>query len=356
MTIKPGAIRFNTDSMKLEIFRGSANYEGSASMAGIGTLAAGQWEEIVATSPEVQTGGTRGFAFGCIAGNGYNNYYYNISSTGDAIDFGDFASNRYFCSATSDRTRAVVDSGEGTMSSKEFFTMASGGGGTNFGNVSYDSSNGHRAASAVSNGTRAVFAGGDDFVTYRFNNIEYVTIQSTGNAVDFGDLYTGTRIMAEGNSSTRGIYAGGDGDGSPSSHIDVIQFITTSTLGNSADFGNLAQGDQSALTGASNATRMIIAGGAAPNNNRSDTIEYLTIATLGDSIDFGNLTDGRQLASSSASSTRVCIAGGEYGSPATRVNIIDYVQIASTGDAKDFGDLLENTYVIGGTSNGHGGL
>ena len=51
MTIKPGAFRFNTDSMKLEIFRGSANYSGTASMAGIGTLAAGQWEEIQATSP-----------------------------------------------------------------------------------------------------------------------------------------------------------------------------------------------------------------------------------------------------------------------------------------------------------------
>ena len=62
MSIKPGALRFNTDSMKLEIFRGSPNYEGSASMAGIGTLAAGQWEEIVATSPEAQTGGTRGDA------------------------------------------------------------------------------------------------------------------------------------------------------------------------------------------------------------------------------------------------------------------------------------------------------
>ena len=69
MTIKPGALRFNTDSMKLEIFRGSANYEGSASMAGIGTLAAGQWEEIQATSPDVQTGGTRG-----ICGGGYGGH------------------------------------------------------------------------------------------------------------------------------------------------------------------------------------------------------------------------------------------------------------------------------------------
>ena len=56
MSIKPGALRFNTDSMKLEIFRGE--------FVGFGTLAAGQWEEIQATSPEVQTGGTRGVMMG----------------------------------------------------------------------------------------------------------------------------------------------------------------------------------------------------------------------------------------------------------------------------------------------------
>ena len=64
MSIKPGALRFNTDSMKLEIFRGSANYEGSASMAGIGTLAAGQWEEIVATSDFDRALGGRGVIAG----------------------------------------------------------------------------------------------------------------------------------------------------------------------------------------------------------------------------------------------------------------------------------------------------
>ena len=90
MTIKPGAIRFNTDSMKLEIFRGSANYNGTASMAGIGTLAAGQWEEIQATSPDIQTGGTRG-----VIGGGNNPGYLTdiefvtISTTGNATDYGD---------------------------------------------------------------------------------------------------------------------------------------------------------------------------------------------------------------------------------------------------------------------------
>ena len=93
MTIKPGAFRFNTDSMKLEIFRGSANYEGTASMAGIGTLAAGQWEEIQATSPEVQTGGTRGLFAG---GNSAVDIieYVNIASTGNAIDFGNLTKGR----------------------------------------------------------------------------------------------------------------------------------------------------------------------------------------------------------------------------------------------------------------------
>ena len=90
MTIKPGAFRFNTDSMKLEIFRGSANYEGTASMAGIGTLAAGQWEEIQATSPEVQTGGTRGLVGGGYESANRNDInYINIATTGNASDFGD---------------------------------------------------------------------------------------------------------------------------------------------------------------------------------------------------------------------------------------------------------------------------
>ena len=39
-------------------------------MAGIGTLAAGQWEEIQATSPDVQTGGTRGCYVGGDQGGG----------------------------------------------------------------------------------------------------------------------------------------------------------------------------------------------------------------------------------------------------------------------------------------------
>ena len=331
--IPQGAIRFNTDSQRLEFY------------------AQGEWWVMSTDTPNLGQGsdstpGPRGFAFGCVAGNGYNNYYINIASTGNAIDFGDFADTRYFCSATADRTRAVVDSGEGGMTTKEFFTMASGGGGTNFGNVSYHSSNGHRAAGAVGNGTRAVFAGGDDFVTYSFNDIEYVTIQSTGNAVDFGDLVQATRLCASGNSPTRGVFGGGDGGPALTS---VIQFISTATLGNSQNFGDTSLTRQG-IGGCSNATRMVMAGGQYPSV--TDTIDYIEIAAGGQAVDFGNLTVTKYISAASSSPTRGVWAGGAPGNQ----NVIDYVQIATRGDAVDFGDLLELTYCNGGCSNAHGGL
>ena len=81
MTYKiAGSIRFNTNSSKLEIYNGE------------------QWWEIDATSPEHQTGGTRGvFAAGNNSGNpGGTDIidYVQFASEGDAIDFGDILNNR----------------------------------------------------------------------------------------------------------------------------------------------------------------------------------------------------------------------------------------------------------------------
>ena len=70
-----GSIRFNTDSSKLEIYNGEA------------------WWEIDATSPEQQTGGTRGlFAGNNVTpadSNGNTIEFINVSTTGNATNFGD---------------------------------------------------------------------------------------------------------------------------------------------------------------------------------------------------------------------------------------------------------------------------
>ena len=360
MTINPGAIRFNTDSMKLEIFRGSANYEGTASMAGIGTLAAGQWEEIEATSPDVQTGGTRG-----LVGGGYvtpspgkrNDIdYFNISSTGDSIDFGTLSESRYWIASLASRTRGVwggggVHPGSPNKSDTiDYVTIASTGNATDFGNLV----EARFGMGGCSNSTRGLFCGGyrPSPNTDMVNFIDYITIASSGvDAQDFGDLTVGRQYMTATASSTRGLFLTGRTGTNPWTYYNTIDYASISTQGNAADFGDLTT---TAASGAatSNSIRAICTG---DENAARNTIEYVTIATLGNAQDFGDLNTASIFAPGAASSpTRGVIVGG-YINP-TQVDNMQYVQIMSTGNAIDFGNLTTAIYSLGGCSNGHGGL
>ena len=354
MSIKPGALRFNTDSMKLEIFRGSPNYEGSASMTGIGTLAAGQWEEIQATSPEAQTGGTRGIWNGTQPGTPDDTIQYvTISTTGNALDFGNSTvSNSYGKGGTASRTRGVWGGGfqpGGTgIDTIEYVTISSTGGATDFGNLTQL----RKDAGGCGSSTRGLFTAGlylTPAATYT-NIIDYVTIASTGHAVDFGDTTEKQEQGTALSSPTRGIIAGGE---QPGGRLDVINFVTISTLGNAADFGNLTQ-TRRLLTGAGNATRGIF-GGGRDSPSDFNIIDYITISTLGNAIDFGDFSSTRRNMGAVSSPTRVLFAGGSVPGFS---NEILYVTIASTGDAIDFGDLFSSAAEInnGGCSNGHGGL
>ena len=73
-TAKAGAIRFNTDSSQMEIYDGN------------------QWTGILATSPELQTGGTRGI-FGSGTTPGANNFigFIDVDTTGNEQDFADLS-------------------------------------------------------------------------------------------------------------------------------------------------------------------------------------------------------------------------------------------------------------------------
>ena len=89
-----------------------------------------------------------------------------------------------------------------------------------------------KGAAGCSNSTRALFGGGES--PSNSNVIDFVTIATTGNAADFGDL-TAARNTTEATSSpTRGIFAGGSAD-----TIDKVEILTT---GDAVDFGNLGRG------------------------------------------------------------------------------------------------------------------
>ena len=73
----------------------------------------------------------------------------------------------------------------------------------------------------------------------RKNEIDYITIATTGNATDFGDLIANTNAITAGcASATRGVFGGGF----TGSYSNVIQYVTIATTGNATDFGDLAVG------------------------------------------------------------------------------------------------------------------
>ena len=338
MALKAGSIRFNTDPYQMEIWDGN------------------QWTGIVSTSPELLTGGTRGIAArGRTPSDTDTIQFFNIDSTGSAIDFGNCTYSGDSCRGgqCASRTRGIIGMAEDDQT-MEFVTIASTGNATTFGENTIGG-NGAYASSS----TRGVSFGGERPST-KVNVISMITIASTGNATDFGDVSSGA-IHGSGavSSPTRGVFA--LGRTSPANaDTNHIEFVTISTQGNSADFGDRTYASFAAA-GAGNATRGIFFS-AGPGGNNTDTIDFVTISTLGNATDFGNLNRTATTFSNSgfamSSPVRAVYAGGYSGSSpvGTVVNQMEYVQIASTSDSVDFGDLAAVQKDGASISNGHGGL
>ena len=329
-TATSGSIRFNTDSSKLEIYNGNA------------------WFEIDSTSPEEQTGGTRGLVGSDYASPSPNDHidFINLSTTGNATDFGNLSVARHGVSASSSRTRGIFLGGETPSVSNviDFVTIASTGNATDFGDISY---NGHYSTS-WSDGVRLVKAGGEaPSPAYTINSAEYITIASTGDAVDFGDLTEKRRRAMAIGSPTRMLVCGGYS--SPANKV-TIDFFTFSTQGNAAVFGDLSSARNTG-GGCSNAvTGFVTDGGPATDR--------ITIASLGNTSDTGaDLSSTRTALASMSTKTRAVFAGGySPSSPYPETNIIDYQQFSSNSNFVDFGDLTTDFRNCAGLSNGHGGL
>jgi hypothetical protein len=189
------------------------------------------------------------------------------------------------------------------------------------------------------------------------NTIDYVTIASTGNASDFGDLTQARRGVGACSSPTRGVWGGGYVSNSPTTYSNVIDYITIASTGNAISFGILTQ-TRGSISSCSNSIRGIFAGGTtytAPASTYYNIIDYITIASTGNANDFGDLSTTKAYIATASSSTRGTFAGANPGSGA--INTIEYITIASTGNANDFGDLTSvRQYYNSGCSDSHGGL
>ena len=192
-------------------------------------------------------------------------------------------------------------------------------------------------------GGRMVVGGGDTPSSTGVANIDYITISTTGDATDFGDLTahgSNTEVGALG-SFTRGVFEAGGSS-------NVIDYITFASTGNAADFGDLTV-THTAHDGCGNATRGMMGAGATPST--SNVIEYITIAVTGNATDFGDLTVARNNSSCFSSPTRAIWCCGT-----DKVDTIDFVEIATTGDAVDFGDYVIATANLAGLASSTRGM
>ena len=195
---------------------------------------------------------------------------------------------------------------------------------------------------------RGIFAGGEPGTT---NTIEQVTIATTGNALDFGDLTVRRQTGLGGaSSSTRGVFMSGY---DPSSAVNVIDFVTISSQGGANDFGDLRNVSFNGMR-LSNNIRGLHAGGATPSY-LSD-IDVITIATKGDASKFGDLTAPAQGGGATSSSTRGVIALGRSPSGPADTNTLEFVTIMSDGNSQDFGNLSVVVYSSAASSNGIRGV
>ena len=335
-----GSIRFNTDTANLEYFRGK-------------TLG---WSQFELVTPNLGGGtgsntglGTRG-VFGMRAEPSITDSidFITISTLGNAQDFGNSTDSRYTYSTCASSTRGFMGGGfSALVDTIDFVTFASTGNATDFGNLTQSR---WVMCQGAADSTRGMFVGGlNPSPSTTYNIIDYITMASTGNAQDFGDI-SSTRRMGSGcQSSTRAIFAGGY----TPSNTNVIDFVTTSTTGDAADFGDLNY-EQNNGSAASNSTRGLFFGGNDGGNPYNNNISFITIATKGvNAADFGDLTVSVGGGGSSSSPTRAVRGGGL--APGNS-NVIDFVEIATTGNAVDFGNLNADGHNLQGFSNGHGGL
>ena len=354
--IPRGAIRFNTDSNKPELWDGS------------------QWAEFQLSTPNLGRGvdtepGARGIVAGGwtgpSAGNTAQTDYFNLASVGSIADFGNLSSGRRYQAGCSDATRGLTFGGYASAYTSEIVktTIASTGSHATFGQMRNAADNGNEGrlgGACWASSTRGIHFAGTSPSTQTDARILYVTIQADGNSIDFGDLsnsYNFRYGSATGN-KTRAIACGGrqePGGGPPG--VNTIQFVTMATTGNAQDFGDLSTTTDTNSGTTSNGTRAVIAVNEAPSYSQKG-LDQIRPASGGNSYAFGELSTGRHdghTNSCLSNSTRGFFAGGTTSNNVYN-NVIDYITFETEGTAVDFGDLQTGKAGYSSFSNAHGGL
>ena len=193
---------------------------------------------------------TRGcFAGGWVPNNSNVIDYVEMKTLGDALDFGDLSEGgNHGNPGMQSPTRGIFCGGYGSFSPDvnspyaynrmQLITIASKGNTTRFGELNVGGARG----GAGGNSVRGVWGGGVNLPSSAMNAlIEYVIIASEGNGTNFGELTVARRNSPEVNdSSTRAVFCGGiAADGTAPAATNYMDYITIASAGNAVDFGDV---------------------------------------------------------------------------------------------------------------------
>lgn len=230
--------------------------------------------------------------------------------------------------------------GAGNLDVMDWITISTTADAADFGDLLV----GEDSKTGVSNGTGdiGVFAGG--IVS---NVMEYITITTPGNAQDFGDLTVARAFSADNSngSSDRAVFSQGFISGGV--YSNTMDFITVSTPGNAVGTGE-TDVESIYCYGVSNGVndRGVYTTGHSLISGFINVLLYFTISSGTTAVDFGDLFETRHVVGSSSNDTN------ERGIFGGNSKTIDYITISTTGNAQDFGDLTVARIYPAGASNG----
>ena len=279
---------------------------------------------------------------------------FDLVTGGEETMFGTLAYGSNACASCGSATRGIYTASTSTPNSITYVTIPSLGNSTLFGDLA---SMAYRMGGGGSSSTRGIFMGGRGAPGGCHNIIQYIQIQTTGTALDFGDLLVSGRGQGCTVNSTTRVFCAGN-----CPYTDEIQYVNTASTGNAINFGNQIYGG-GYQGGCSNSTRGVIYGGYQhPGSFLSNQKMYINMASDGNSVEFGDLTqgvgDGVGYVYSGATQTRGCILGGldSSASPYPSRSTVDAFNFDSKGEVTVIGDLSEGKRDGGCTSDSHGGL
>ena len=180
---------------------------------------------------------TRGLFMGGAPGPSNVIDYVEISTIGNALDFGDLFTGAYLSSGANSPIKAFKVAGyvSANITTIQSVTISAKGNATDFGDTDRPNS----TQGGFSNSIRGIYGGGNLRVSpYSHKEIYMFNLNSQGSAIFFGDLAAGRYEMKGACSQTRGLFAGGYGN--PAS-LNTIEFITIASTGNAQDFGDLTR-------------------------------------------------------------------------------------------------------------------